>query len=464
MRWILRQQRLEDEAKEDEARPKTHKTLASRYVSRRGTLDTILFPDAQNLPAVLCQPPASVDQDAAEGAEEQPAEHKCKITHVRARYRDPLTGYPYADLAAFRELRKRYGAAAKAKQQEERQAKEAASKGGAGVGGAGAAGSRVENGGATTGAGAGPGSGGAGSAVSASGAAGSGSLKGAGGSHQVGGQSSGSGKKQATAKEADKKPKSAVGKGKGKAKGSSKATAAAPPAPGDDDGSGKAGQDKAKVGTKRPRKQGAAAKGAKPAKRPFFAAAPGVAVAAAAPPVAGHEAELVPLKGNGAVTQEAGTADRHASPLSEAGVVNATTAGITNDQVAAAASPAPVPACAQIEPAPPAAPLVVDVQGHNPMQAPLIATKVSIAAPVATAGAAALGPVLGASAAAAAAQQHSAAGGAWIHNGQGPVGDGGAAEVANGWEDAVMDSSASPVCVGWQQPTQAATVPGRPPG
>ena len=38
-----------------------------------------------------------------------------QITGQPAKYRDPLTGYPYADAAAFKELRKRYGAAAQRK-------------------------------------------------------------------------------------------------------------------------------------------------------------------------------------------------------------------------------------------------------------------------------------------------------------------------------------------------------------
>jgi YL1 nuclear protein C-terminal domain len=40
-----------------------------------------------------------------------------QITGQPAKYRDPLTGYPYADAAAFKELRKRYGAAAQRKVQ-----------------------------------------------------------------------------------------------------------------------------------------------------------------------------------------------------------------------------------------------------------------------------------------------------------------------------------------------------------
>ncbi|CAM9530187.1 unnamed protein product [Laminaria digitata] len=67
MRWILKQQRLEDEAKEDEGRPKQHKALASRYHSRRGYVDTIFFPDAYYLPPVLCQLPFTADPKAEGG-------------------------------------------------------------------------------------------------------------------------------------------------------------------------------------------------------------------------------------------------------------------------------------------------------------------------------------------------------------------------------------------------------------
>ncbi|CAM9334426.1 unnamed protein product, partial [Hapterophycus canaliculatus] len=115
MRWILKQQRLEDEAKEDEGRPKQHKILASRYVSRRGCVDTIFFPDVYYLPPVLRQAPFSAGADGVSpvGVGKSPSERRCKITGAPAQYKDPLTGYPYANAAAFREVRKRYGASAR---------------------------------------------------------------------------------------------------------------------------------------------------------------------------------------------------------------------------------------------------------------------------------------------------------------------------------------------------------------
>ncbi|CAM9144418.1 unnamed protein product, partial [Pylaiella littoralis] len=139
MRWILKQRRLEDEAKEDEGRPKQHKILASRYVSRRGCVDTIFFPDAYYLPPVLCQPAAADSEDAPAAAAAGAAgdggngnnsgggrryDRRCKITGAPALYKDPLTGYSYANAAAFRQIRKRYGAAARRRLKDQRQDQE----------------------------------------------------------------------------------------------------------------------------------------------------------------------------------------------------------------------------------------------------------------------------------------------------------------------------------------------------
>lgn len=219
MRWILKQQRLEDEAKEDEARPKQNKSLASRYVSRRGQIDTIFFPDAAHFPSVLCQPSAAERggnaPDTTVTRSGRFVGRRCKITGAPARYKDPLTGYGYANSAAFKELRKRYGASARKRLgmlQQDQEVKEATGRGGVAVGSPGTSAGRLENGMVDAGSGMG-GAAGVSDAVE-----GNGPLKGVG-AHQVGG--SNSGKKQGGSKEMEKKGKSSSGKGKGKAKSSS---------------------------------------------------------------------------------------------------------------------------------------------------------------------------------------------------------------------------------------------------
>lgn len=223
MRWILKQQRLEDEAKEDEARPKQNKSLASRYMSRRGQIDTIFFSDAAHFPSVLCHPSAAerggIAPDGTVTRSGRSVGRRCKITGAPARYRDPLTGYSYANSAAFKELRKRFGASARKRLgmlQQDQEVKEATCRGGLAAGSPGTSGGRLENG--MVGAGAGTGAAGGAAGLSDT-VAGNGSLKGAGGAHQVGG--SNSGKKQGGSRETEKKGKSSSGKGKGKAKSSS---------------------------------------------------------------------------------------------------------------------------------------------------------------------------------------------------------------------------------------------------
>ncbi|CAN0493543.1 unnamed protein product [Ectocarpus sp. 12 AP-2014] len=349
MRWILKQRRLEDEAKEDEGRPKQHKILASRYASRRGCVDTIFFPDAYYLPPVLCQAPFSAgggdgaDQDKGSKAGKSPSDRRCKITGAPAPYRDPLTGYYYANGAAFQEVRKRYGASARRRlkaQRQEQEAGEAASSGGA-AGGGGASGTRVDGTAPAAAAavsvaeavvvgngllkGAGAGAGAAAAAAAAAGGGGGGGLS-----------SSGAGKKPASssAKEVEKKSKTSASKGKGKAKagaGGTASTTASLTA---------AGAEKAKAGTKR--KQAAGGKGAKPAKRPFFAPAGGGTAPSVLPPAAaaaaGESQQLVPLRGNktAVIHYGSGPADTGSAPEGSAVVKAAAYAAVAAQKAAAA--------------------------------------------------------------------------------------------------------------------------------
>lgn len=211
MRWILKQQRLEDEAKEDEARPKIHKALASRWVSRRGCIDAIFFPDASSLPLILCQPSADPEEEKAPAV--------CQVTGAPAKYKDPLTGFPYADAAAFRELRRRHGHPVRRRRtgQQEREANADTGAGPASAG-TGAAGGRGDSGAVS---GAVDGGAGDGNHGGAAGASGSAAAKPAPGDHQGGHSGGGQGKRQGSSRDGERKTKSAAAKGRGKAGGRS---------------------------------------------------------------------------------------------------------------------------------------------------------------------------------------------------------------------------------------------------
>lgn len=488
MRWILKQQRLEDEAKEDEGRPKSHKALASRWMSRRGCLDSILFPSA--LPAVLSQKPARADSDssgpdtdgaassgekAGEGGARSPPrggkkKHVCEVSGRPAKYRDPLTGSPYADAAAFKELRRRFGPSVSERDQENQQDRD--SKGADGRSGGGSAGAGSDSGTVTvTGGGAASGAGG-GATGSGSGSTGTGAGKGASGSgQQAGGPSTGNSKKHGASKDAEKKTKSVSSKGKGKAskkdptKSSPMASKAEVPkaevsvatdsvtTSGDLIANGVTSTDtvsstpvRAKVenkgpparadgkeqkSTKRARKQGSGTKGTKPAKRPFFAPAPapasGAAVgsgtaAAAAAPVAGNavELELVPLKAPAAAAYRddglSPRAQKLATPNAGVGVVGITSVDNVRaaQKMASAAAPLALGGLQRSTVAPRTAAVPIGRSDAAVMTAPTTPSMTAVA----------------------------------------PMGldvEGGAAEVAKKWEGAIASASA-PVYLGWQQP------------
>lgn len=450
MRWILKQQRLEDEAKEDEGRPKQHKALASRYVSRRGCMDTIFFPDVYHLPPILCQGSADAGHGAGSGLADdgRPVERLCKITGVPAKYKDPLSGHYYADSNAFREVRKRYGPAARRRlkdQQQELDAKEASSSGSTTQGPAVVvAGNRSENGvAAGAGAGAAASAGGtAGStavaATAAVGASGNGSPKGVGSSNQAGEQASGHAKKQGSSKEGDKKPKSSAGKGKGKAKAAKSATP--PKAEGSTasrtaaDETGPERQEKPKAGTKRPRTKDGGAKNAKPVKRPFFAPPPD-AIAPATNSVDGHEAGLVPLKGNRSVV----AVDQICAPRSDSAVVGSTL-GKFSAPVAQTSAAMQTPSG--------------ESSHANRLHSATTITAVTSQALLATGSSLDAGTAAPAPPGTAMSQPPPPLEQTTIDQ---------ASAVANVWETAGATSAAHKI-VGWQQPVQATTiVPGRPP-
>jgi vacuolar protein sorting-associated protein 72 len=98
-RWLLGRQRQQAI---EEATPREAKTTGrtiEKFLSRRGYLNTVHFPDMDHLPKILHKQTAT-----------KPATAKCVITGQQARYRDPKTGLAYYDAAAFRELRRRHEA------------------------------------------------------------------------------------------------------------------------------------------------------------------------------------------------------------------------------------------------------------------------------------------------------------------------------------------------------------------
>ena len=68
-----------------------------RFVSRRGTCDTVTFTDVESVPKFLTHPAAP-----------NVPEKICCITGLSARYRDPVTNFLYANIDAYRELKARY--------------------------------------------------------------------------------------------------------------------------------------------------------------------------------------------------------------------------------------------------------------------------------------------------------------------------------------------------------------------
>lgn len=108
-RWLLGRKRSQAEKDDKESSAlgggdgqKGGKVI-EKFVSRRGYLNTITFPDMDHIPELLRHygnnSTASPSKKAA-----------CVITGKVARYRDPKTGMGYHDAAAFKELRRRHAA------------------------------------------------------------------------------------------------------------------------------------------------------------------------------------------------------------------------------------------------------------------------------------------------------------------------------------------------------------------
>ena len=133
-RWLLgRQRRLAASEAAVAAAPTASATMISvQWTSRRGALNTVTFGDMDKIPSIFTASPNG-------GSHTSNAPAVCAVTGAPARYKDPVTGIPYASTEAFRTLRERHRkecavkeeaarkrAAAKAAKQAESSAKEAA--------------------------------------------------------------------------------------------------------------------------------------------------------------------------------------------------------------------------------------------------------------------------------------------------------------------------------------------------
>lgn len=101
IRWLLARKRIRDQS---ESEDKEHRVDTSsgkvieRYTSRRGYLNTITFPEMDHVPDIFTRYDEPVRPDPT----------YCVITGHRARYRDPLTGLGYYDMASFQALREKH--------------------------------------------------------------------------------------------------------------------------------------------------------------------------------------------------------------------------------------------------------------------------------------------------------------------------------------------------------------------
>jgi vacuolar protein sorting-associated protein 72 len=81
-----------------------------RYHSRKTPrLHVMSFTDVTKVPAVINSTQCKYKK----------RQKTCVITGLPAKYRDPVTGYVYANLEAFREIRRRYGGSEKEEEEEE---------------------------------------------------------------------------------------------------------------------------------------------------------------------------------------------------------------------------------------------------------------------------------------------------------------------------------------------------------
>lgn len=124
-RWLHGRKRIQDQYNRDKGpnagglRDKYRgKKIIQKFHSRRGCLITLTFPEMDSVPEILTrrqqrrpvlseQPSSSSSKEILQQQQQQLLSH-CVITGKSGKYKDPLTNFPYHDLAAFKELRRRH--------------------------------------------------------------------------------------------------------------------------------------------------------------------------------------------------------------------------------------------------------------------------------------------------------------------------------------------------------------------
>lgn len=102
--WILARKRERAQAEiefENSMISKKNSSFGCRFRSKRGYFNTLTFPSVDQMPEIFKRPhnPQKLIKTT---------KSLCAISGKPARYRDPKTGMPYHDLAAFKELRRRH--------------------------------------------------------------------------------------------------------------------------------------------------------------------------------------------------------------------------------------------------------------------------------------------------------------------------------------------------------------------
>lgn len=118
--WLLQQKLLAEEnsAEDRLIRQRNTRNFKIRWHSKRGEPNLIIFADTKSMPQLLRNPDEeNTDEEEQKrdkntrGQRRKPLTEKdkaCAITGKPARYRDPYTGLPYHDLAAYKALRVKY--------------------------------------------------------------------------------------------------------------------------------------------------------------------------------------------------------------------------------------------------------------------------------------------------------------------------------------------------------------------
>lgn len=98
-RWILSMQRLSRQRAQQPRGGQSQSRSAVRFLSRRGSTTTVTFSEVESQPGFFRPGAPSALLPPA------PDRHLCAVTRLPAKYRDPLTGQPFANAAAFRIIR-----------------------------------------------------------------------------------------------------------------------------------------------------------------------------------------------------------------------------------------------------------------------------------------------------------------------------------------------------------------------